>query len=137
MAAFNIQTGHNYTFTDNEISKSSQWYYRLKIEDLSGAFKYSNIVFLSQFEEKLTIQKLVTVNTSDRPVSFQLISSQSQSVEIALFDMMGKMLSTYRTHISEGQNNMEFTTNGIGKGLYILRVRNENGEELSNKIFIE
>ncbi len=133
----NIQTGYNYTFMDNDLSKSNQWYYRLKMEDESGVFKYSNIVFLSQIGDKLTIQKLVTLSTSDRPISFQLVSSKPQPVDIALFDMMGKMQSIYKTHISEGQNNMEFTMNGIPKGMYILRVRNESGEELVNKIFVE
>ena len=137
VTSLNNSVGSNYTFKDNDLTGSAQWYYRLKLEDLSGAFGYSKIVFLSDKGIKLSMDKLVTINTSDRPISFSLTSSSNQKVTIELFDMMGKLQSNYTTQINEGQNSMEFNTINIPKGMYILLVKNNSGEELVNKIFIE
>ena len=106
------------------------------MEEESGVFK-SVILFPKPVWRKLAIQKLVTVNSSDRPVSFQLISPQAQPVEIALFDMMGKMQSTYKTNISEGVNNMEFTTSGLPAGMYLLSIRNGQGDDITRKVIID
>ncbi|MBK8602725.1 MAG: T9SS type A sorting domain-containing protein [Saprospiraceae bacterium] len=106
------------------------------MEDVSAAFAYSQVIFLNNKGVNLSMENLVTVNTLDRPISFRLTSSSNQMVTIELFDMMGK-LHPLTTQINEGQNNMEFNTINIPKGMYILLVKNNSGEELVNKIFIE
>ena len=137
VSPLNNAVGSIYTFKDNDLTRSDQWYYRLKMEDLSAAFGYSKIIFLSDKGIRLSMDKLVTINTSDRPISFSLTSSSTQMINISLFDMMGKLQSSYTTQINEGQNSMEFNTINIPKGMYILLVKNNSGEELVNKIFIE
>ena len=133
----NNSLGGNYTFKDDDLKGSNGWYYRLRMEDVSAAFAYSQVIFLNNKGVNLSMENLVTVNTSDRPISFRLTSSSNQMVTIELFDMMGKLQSNYTTQINEGQNNMEFNTDNILKGMYILLVKNNIGEELVNKIFIE
>ena len=133
----NNSLGGNYTFKDDDLNGSNEWYYRLRMEDVSAAFAYSQVIFLNNKGVNLSMENLVTVNTSDRPISFRLTSSSNQMVTIELFDMMGKLQSNYTTQINEGQNNMEFNTINIPKGMYILLVKNNSGEELVNKIFIE
>jgi len=133
----NYSTGGTYEFYDYDDSNMQNAYYRLRIEDNSGAFKYSNVVFLSSVSDMFYMEKLTTIIPSDRPVTYNLFSDKNQQIEIALFDLVGNQKMKLNNTVSQGQNNMEIDLPGFSKGMYILIVRNESGDELVNKIFVD
>lgn len=133
----NTSRGADYSFTDDDLQGRNKWYYRLRNEDVSGYTSISNVIFLSSNKNAFYLEKLTTVIPSDRPVTFQLFSNQSQQVDIALFDMMGNQRIKLNNVISEGQNNMEIELPGLSKGMFIMVVKNDRGDELVNKIIVE
>jgi len=135
-ATGNSTTKLTYTHQDkvNDIS-SNTVYYRLKQVDISGEYKYSNILV---FKIKNTAATTLSVypNPAVNYFTVQLNALKDGMATIRLTDMLGRTLLTRSSQISLGTNNIMFNDlNNIAAGTYTLQLIID-GDVTNRKVII-
>lgn len=118
----NAATEQRYNFTDAEINKTGVRYYRLKIIDIDGSFKYSGIKPVV-FNDEITWQ----VNPNPSAGQFNLLfqATNGELVTAKVYDANGKLVKEYSA-MADGfvqKLNIELTGARFANGLYLLDVR--------------
>ena len=75
-------------------------------------------------------------NPSKDDIKFHFFTVMGGAYELSVFDATGKQVLTQQKKFELGLNNAEIDANILRKGMYILRVQNEN-ESLTQKVIIE
>ena len=128
--------------------------YYIKINGYVGAFSTSvcyNLAvntdkanFSRPFEATINSDKdhlekvkmLVYPNPVIDVVNIQFNAEQEGEYKVSLIDVVGKEVINQRTTFSEGENNVVLKTSHIPKGLYVVKISNDNQTEVS-KLLIE
>ncbi len=131
-------TRAQYQFVDNLSGLNSKvFYYRLKMVDADGQFKYSNVILIRK--EQSSSENMVIypnpVKIGDKAtVSFT--ASASKTVSFSVTDMSGKVVLTQQSNVSQGNNSV--TVKSIDRllpGMYIIRA-NDGESSMSAKFYI-
>ena len=121
-----------YQHTDNISALTEDViYYRLKMVDVDGHYKYSNVLMVRK--EKKTISG-ITINPnpvlSGDAATVRFEATASSMVTLRIVDMAGRQVLQQQNRVNEGANSIQ--VNNLGKlqpGIYIIQM--SNGEELS------
>lgn len=115
-AAGNSSITKNYQYSDNQLSTSSVYYYRLKMVDIDGSAKFSSIIFIRNSSSGITTvypnpaRDQITINIADK----SLINTQA-----LLSDLNGKILQRiYLTQASTQVNISNYVS-----GMYLLKFK--------------
>jgi hypothetical protein len=105
----NSDVAQSYSFTDKKpIVYNSDIYYRLKMVDLDGSYKYSAIQVA-----KLKNTGIVIDNLSAQPLQaynnghFKVHSSSNKAINISVTDMNGRILYNQTAMLRNGSNTIE------------------------------
>jgi hypothetical protein len=136
-AAGNSQVQQDYSYTDSGPFSENN-YYRLKMVDRDGYFKYSQVINLQKKEKGITFytvwpnpfSSLITVNVS---------SGSPASLLIRLTDLAGRQIKTRVQLVNRGNSQVVLQNlEQLVSGIYILEITNQNsGNHLVYKIFKE
>lgn len=130
-AAGNSSTERNYQFTDAD-PKTGNNFYRLKMIDLDGSFKYSNVILLKVLGNKATMA--VYPNPSTETINIRLDGIEDNSiVNLTLYDIQGKLVD--EKNIRKRSASTSINVRNLSAGIYTLRV--EWNGEISSFRFIK
>lgn len=107
-----------YSFYDNQLS-SGNTYYRLKLVDIDGTFKYSKITFITSNCNSKNITVFPNPLTND----VLNITGLNGKVQLQLCDISGKIISRQTAFNYQERIDMA----GLSSGIYILKVIDKNG----------
>ncbi|MBS1737278.1 MAG: T9SS type A sorting domain-containing protein [Bacteroidetes bacterium] len=126
VALVNYINGKNqYQFIDDNATKGSNLFYRLKLEDNDGRYTYSNII-------KIQTGTLPSWIISPNPVrDFLTINGLSGNGEIRILDLAGKMLHKVNTTSQSASMNVSF----LSKGIYLVQYY--DGEKMQSKKMVK
>ncbi|MES1223076.1 MAG: T9SS type A sorting domain-containing protein [Bacteroidota bacterium] len=127
-----------YEFTDNIASAIGNiFYYRLKMIDIDGKFKYSNVIIIRRDAKSIN-----GISVSPNPVagsgaaSVRLSSATSGKVDLRVIDLAGKVVLQQQSRVSEGVNSISINNiNRLQTGIYSVQVL-QNDEAMTTKISI-
>lgn len=113
-----------YQHLDNLSAVSGKvFYYRLRMVDLDGKFKYSNVILIR------TEGKITGINISPNPVisgdmvTVRFESSARATVDFRLTDMSGRVVAKQQNSVTEGTNSVSIANlNRLQPGMYILQM---------------
>ena len=127
VAARNNMGTNNYDLHDLQPLQGLN-YYRLKITDRDGSFKYSPIrkINFANIGDDITIYPNPVINST------LFIASSGNANAAILYDATGKMIRNFKL---QGRNNT-LQLSGIAKGIYQLRIFTENSVH-TKKILIQ
>ena len=130
-----LNNGNNaYSFTDNNLPISKVLYYRLKIFDKDGSFKYSDII-------KVTFNKLsFDANIFPNPISgntllLTLELNKTSKILVNIFNAVGQKVSMQQLTTLAGITNFPINLSTLTGGTYTLVA--DNGKEKITKQFIK
>jgi hypothetical protein len=114
-----------YRFTDVELHKTGVRYYRLKMIDLDGSFRYSPVrpvIFNDEFTWQLY------PNPSAGIVNLVLQAGQHEKLGIKIYDVKGKLVRQYETTATGFQQKIiiDLSDRIYPPGLYFIKA--ESGE---------
>jgi len=124
----NTSTSTNYSLTDIDAAyqQSSVLYYRLKIIDINGTIKYSNIIKITLPDTKGTI------TISPNPVSTELrsaiVATVSSNVTWQVIDSKGSTVLQGNAVFNKGNNKLSINTSQLSSGSYYLRITGSDKE---------
>ena len=114
-----------YTFND-ETPFTGTSYYRLKLVDIDGNFTYSKVV-------SVTINNAPSFVIYPNPANDQvqiIFSGKINSIEIS--DVSGKLVKRMNSNTANRYN-----INDLQKGIYIVKIYDENNSTFSKKLVVE
>ena len=100
-------------------------YYRLKIIDKDGTFRYS-IILKADFSKKYLVSVL-----PNPAHDYIIINGANKFKRVQLIDMNGKIIKQFTVN-----SNNRYTTTGIPQGVYLLQLINDD-EQQTEKIIIQ
>jgi hypothetical protein len=111
----NSVTPQYYTFSDDR-KIGAVVYYRLKDNDLDGKSSYSKIISLN---EDVASKTLIYPNPFGKKLTVQLNTDtkSAEDFDVTLMDMSGRLLFQQKI-----QNSVEWSTEHLPSGVYILKV---------------
>jgi hypothetical protein len=124
-AAGNSSLPLDYVFTDQDamLLNSGYLYYRLKMVDTDGSFKYSSTVKVKiNKAQNLTIYPNPTVDQ----ITASFTSSNKREETISIIDPTGKKIYQKKIYVKKGSNIIQINTTSFPVGTYILSVTGEN-----------
>jgi len=134
MLAANRPGINQYSFADPDIVSLgvSIVYYRLRLVDLDGNYKYSGIVPISVENKKLTVQ--LYPNPVSNQINLKITSYESQKIQWRLTDNAGRLIKGGHYTISQGLNVIAEDASFLSSGLYYLQLFNGPGLQQSIKV---
>ncbi len=118
-----------YQHSDNLATVAgSVFWYRLKIVDLDGQFKYSNVIMIRKDEKSITG---ITMNPNpvrgNGQATIRFTSSQSGLVTIRVLDITGRVLLQQQSKTYEGNNSVALNNSErLQPGSYVIQVAKED-----------
>lgn len=111
------------------------FYYRLKMVDLDGQYKYSNIIMIRKDQKAIhgiTISPNPVISSDNATV--RMTATSNGNIELKIIDMSGRVMMQQQTRVTEGNNSI--TLNNLDKlqsGIYLLQM--SNGDEVNTVKF--
>jgi hypothetical protein len=107
-------------------------YYRLKMVDFDGTYKYSKIVEITFGNSALSPQYFIYPNPNNGVFIIQASNIQNELINIELFDGLGRKV--FGDKIIQGLNEIQL--NHLTSGMYYLYFNNSQGKTI-HKIVID
>ena len=123
VAASNISTGKTYSYTDNNPGSGNQ-YYRLKIQEISGANSYSTIAVV---KETVVANLKVFPNPASDRLELTIKNKQNNFVAITIFNEAGTLVQSgqYKLNSMAG---ISIDIQKLTTGRYFIKTITDNEE---------
>lgn len=121
-AAGNTSNATSYSLTDNEAinQQSLILYYRLKVIDKDGGYKYSNIITIALPVTKASIT--IAPNPVQNDLKGSIISPITGNVTLRIFDNTGRLILQTASFVRKGSNSFTQNINNLSSGLYYVDI---------------
>ena len=119
----NSNSVKNYSYTDNSVSKSGKYYYRLKQVDNDGSYKYTNST-----EVNFVAPSVFALNQNyPNPFNPSTIIAYSvptgSNVKLTVYNAIGQAVSVLENGFKEaGVYNVTFNASNLPSGLYFYKL---------------
>lgn len=102
-------------------------YYRLKIIDLDGTYKYSDIVKIT-LKDITSQDGILTLypNPANNSINLVLSSSSENNIELDITDILGQTVRKMEYKVNVGINTITIPISDLAKATYILNVSFDN-----------
>jgi len=121
-AAGSSSTLLNYTFTD-KAPLAGKNYYRLRMVDIDGSFKYSKILQVAMGDVTDAIG--VYGNPFHDQLGVRIPAMSAERVVLSLFDQTGRLCLRQNYTTQKGENLVNLYPQGLAAGVYLLQVRGD------------
>jgi hypothetical protein len=126
-----------YSYTDNAASSGNIFYYRLKMVDIDGKSKYSNVIVIRKDAKSIN-----GISINPNPIigsgaaTLRLSSVSSGKIDLRVIDLAGKVVLQQQSRVSEGINSISINNiNRLQSGIYTVQVLQKD-EAMTTKISI-
>ena len=109
----------NYSFTD-PIDIAGNTYYRIKMVDRNGFFKYSSTILLSNNKLGFEINNLK--NPINNIINVDVVVPKEGLLNMAIYNGAGQLVKNIQLSVNKGLNNMVINKIDIPNGIYLLSV---------------
>ena len=132
--ALNRGFANKYNYNDLPLPGTGAYaYYRLKMIDNNGEYKYSNVITVSF--ANITGAVIVVPNPVTHEARVTIISTEDGNVQYKLIDNSGRILLQKSISVRKGlNNNVTIDMDKISSGIYFLNV---TGAGLSKNIKLQ
>lgn len=112
----------NYEFEDAEAISAIN-YYRLKMVDLDGSYKYSNIISLQNDVNKSIVGEFYP-NPAETYVQIDILSQKEGLWKVTASDLTGRIIKTSEENLKKGGNRLNMDITNWVAGLTIVSFEN-------------
>ncbi|HMP91967.1 MAG TPA: T9SS type A sorting domain-containing protein, partial [Phnomibacter sp.] len=133
-AAGSSQTMRSYNYEDNKLQSSQIWYYRIKLVDMDGTVRYSNVVSI----RLAAITGILQVYPNPVDNRFYVTLPDNGRYKMELVNAQGQQVWTKQVTINNPLTAETIERNGMANGVYMLRVTRADGQwQQSVKIWLK
>lgn len=120
-----------YQYTDDLSAVSGNiFYYRLKMIDKDGQFKYSNVIMIRKESKSINGVALNPNPVLNGMATVRFTSSATNTINFRVVDMNGKTVLQQQNKVYDGNNSISLNNlDRLQPGVYLLQMA--NGEEMT------
>ncbi len=111
-------------------------FYRLKIVDKDGNFKYSGIIKVKTPRRAIVIERIFPNPTTGK-LNFQVVADSRKLLTIEVFDLLGKKINNLNLTVERGINQKPVFVNALASGTYFIQVKDAEGNVVEKSKFIK
>jgi glucose/arabinose dehydrogenase len=129
-ASGNSSSAIQYSHIDYTINSlgASIIYYRLRMVDIDGAFKYSQVITISLAD--ITEKIIVSPNPASSEVTAIITTAKEGKAQWKLLDNTGRIVLHDVVQLRKGNNNVTISLKKLSTGLYYLSVSGNGIEQV-------
>lgn len=116
--------GKRYQFEDPDVLAGVTYYYRLKMVDLDGTFKYSEVISDKIFATGSSFE--ILPNPVRDEMTVMVFSQDRQNNTLSIHDLSGRLIHEQKIGLNSGLNEIIIPSSNWESGMYFLSV--EGGE---------
>ena len=106
-------------YTYQDLNPSDDYdYYRLKIVDFDGTYKYSNVIAIYQ---KSLFSAKIYPNLFEENVYYEVELPIEDHLEIVVYDVIGQISYLQKIEVSKGRHKLEVKLEKLPAGIYMLQ----------------
>ncbi|RYF91907.1 MAG: T9SS type A sorting domain-containing protein, partial [Chitinophagaceae bacterium] len=115
-----------YHFTDDQLPAGSILYYRLKMIDIDGTYRYSNNIVLRK--EAIEQSRIVSLapNPFRHTLNIEYAAASREKIEANIFNSEGQLMKQLNFNVTEGINLLYINGSELPAGVYLLRLKTNN-----------
>ena len=127
----------NYSLND-EYPIAGNNYYRLKMIDNDGTFKYSDVILIKVEETKIN-NSIINIypNPTNGKLNIVYQAGSQQKIDLNVFNVIGQSMLNLIVDLNIGIHTLEVDAAEYAKGLYIIKINNINSGEKFNAKFMK
>jgi hypothetical protein len=133
-AAGNSNVTKQYHFTDINPINGKQ-FYRLKMVDRDGTFKYSDIEVADCSSNQYNEFSISPVPAATE-TWIRYAGTESQNITVDIYDAAGKLMK-HQTAFINASNPVRITLQEFSAGLYFLKITSKNNQAVIKKIMVQ
>lgn len=122
---------NQYQFTDVNI-KSTNNFYRLKINGLNNEVKYSPVINLQNSVKEITISN-ISPNPAINTVNIAVLSPAAQPINYQVIDVSGKTIAKGSFNIAAGNTNKQLDVSAYPAGILFFKMYDKNNKLLNTQ----
>jgi PKD repeat protein len=126
-AAGNSNSSRSYGFLDSRMQTGDN-YYRLKMVDKDGSFRYSNVVRIGSNSTLMITSVQPNPTTAGTRALLVITDGERGAANITVSNVAGQVLKSYRVNNNTGNVQVELSTDNMASGNYLVTYRNSKGE---------
>jgi hypothetical protein len=123
-------TKNSIDYTDNDPAEGYQ-YYRLKMQDKTGAFSYSNTLAVAYHNADYRIRAAASGTSA---IAVRFTSPVAMGATISLYNQQGRLVGIKHVTSTAGMNTVQIPTRGLSSGMFIVVVQYANGVQRECKV---
>ncbi len=133
-AAGYSQDLQNYEFNTDQLQAYA--YYRLKQVDFDGQYAYTDVIRIHStcFEPGGVIEVYPNPVYTGENVNIKLQSATTESAQIVVTDINGRVVSDIPTQLNEGPNMLQFSISDLPNGSYFVQMKGTTWNSTAKKI---
>ncbi len=109
-------------------------YYRLRILDNDGTYKFSDIIYLERIKGSVSIVNLYPNPTSGTvTVAYETVEANT-TVSITLLDAIGQLITTQKITAAKGINTLPMDLSNLPSGVYTVVLDAEGSKRIVRKL---
>lgn len=133
----NSNKQQNYAFIDNNVTKNTVYYYRLKQFDFDGSMAYSNTVeAIITANLQLQITGLYPNPNSNGNLTVEITSPDKNDLNISFFNAIGQEVLYKSYNLSAGNHKLKIPVNALAAGMYEV-IFKTNNQQIVKKLVIK
>ncbi len=113
-----------YSFTDTILYRGRPFFYRLKIVDKDGTFKYSQVLLvrLNDALQTQSVKLYPAIISASQNLTAEIVSVKEQTLVIQFIDAEGRQIAQTVKALTAGKNRFTITTSAaLQNGLIFVR----------------
>jgi len=115
-----VRCNQPFDYTDIDPLKGMN-YYRLKMTDTDGKISYSSIVALLNAVKGFDIVGITPNPVVDDNLKLNVTSAQAGKIDIAIYDMQGRLVNRQSISLIAGFNNLPIYVSNLSPGTYTIQ----------------
>lgn len=128
------ETGtNNYSYLDKS-PLAPKMFYRLKLLNEDGEYSYSETKVVTT---ETNIATAIYPNPAHGLVNALFNANIAQQADITILDATGRTVLAQKQTLLEGSNSIAINIAALARGIYFMKMRMENGEEVLKKLIIQ
>lgn len=127
-------SSQNYSYTDRSAAnvQAAVLYYRLRMLDRDGSYKYSEIISVNM--NVIAGRLITTPNPTHGIVNLSIVSNINQKAQWKVTDNAGRVLLQSSVQLRPGSNNWSIDISGLAAGTYHLTL---SGTGIDQKVKVQ
>jgi hypothetical protein len=121
-AAGNSNSPRNYAYDDRSFTNRPDVFYRLKLVDKDGKYKYSPVIVIKASRHDGDVRLFPTTLSPGGELHLETNVARATNLSVCFYDAAGRMLKVAALPVNAGKNNIVITDMPVIRGNLLVRI---------------